>query len=757
VTLRPLARSFALRALVLIAAIAAASCRRQASPRPPVAAPSAYAGAAACAGCHAGETALWRTSDHALAMQKATASTVLADFAERRVKAQGVVSTFTHRGDLFGVRTEGPDGRLADFAVAYTFGVRPLQQYLVPLPGGRLQALGLAWDSRPAAAGGQRWFDLYAGDRVRAGDPLHWTSPQQNWNFMCAECHSTDLGRRYDAASGTYDTQWEEIEVACEACHGPGADHVAWASAHEHPQGSDDGLAVRFPPFDPAAWRFEGDAPTVRRAAPPPSDAALETCARCHSRRGWEWKEVRPGGPIADSHRVALLDAGLYFDDGQIKDEVYEYGSFLQSLMHERGVRCSDCHDPHSGRTRAEGNALCARCHRPDRFDTPAHHHHVSGSGGARCAACHMPERTYMTIDVRRDHSLRVPRPDLSVALGVPNACSGCHADRGAAWAAQQVAHWFPGGRSSRPHYGEALHRARQEQPGGTAGLLGLLADPGLPGIVRATALAALPQAGDPAAVRDVVMAAVRDPSPFVRRAAAEWIDPLPFEDKAAIGAPLLHDPVRTVRLAAAASLAGAPAALLGPEAAASLARAIEEDRDSLAFNADRAESSLNLGNLERRFGRNSEAEQAYRRAVHLDPTFVPAYVNLADLLGALGRDDAGETALLEGLRRQPESADLEHALGLARVRHKDVRGALHHLKRAVALRPESARYAYVYGVALHDSGDAVRAMAVLEDAAARHPADAAILQALAAYSRERGDDGAAARWEERLKGAGSR
>jgi predicted CXXCH cytochrome family protein len=767
-------RRAALAAGLLAAALA---CRREGTaPKgtgTTTTAPSAevaelsYIGAAACVECHVPETALWRASDHALAMQEATDATVLGDFSGRSVTAQGVTSTFLKREGRFVVRTDGSDGRPAEFDVASVFGLRPLQQYLIRFPRGRLQALGLAWDTRLKAEGGQRWFHLYPHERVAAGDALHWTGPQQNWNFMCAECHSTNLVRHYDPASDSFATSWSEMDVACEACHGPGSRHVAWARGRSQSPGAGTpahaaasagtGLAVPMPRFATTDWAFDGVHPTAVHTAPPPSDTEIDSCGRCHSRRGWSWEEMVPGRPLADTHRVALLDPDLYFDDGQIREEVYEYGSFLQSPMRRRGVVCTDCHDPHSGKTRADGNALCGRCHQPSHFDAPAHHHHRAGSPGARCVSCHMPERTYMVVDPRRDHSLRVPRPDLSVALGTPNACNGCHSDRGAAWAAETVARWFPQGRSGRPHFGRALHAARSGVPGAAAGLLAVMGDTGEADIVRATALQALPHrdrtpegAGQEPGIARAIAAAAADPSPLVRRAAADWIEPLPAAARARLGLPLLTDPVRTVRLAAAAALAGVPEEIAGAGAPA-LARAIEEYRRSLAFSADRAESHFNLGNLERAYARAREAETAYRQALALDPTFVPAAVNLADLLDDSGRRDEAETILRQALARDRANADLEHALGLARVRASDLAGALPHLAAAHRLRPDEARYAYVYAVALHDAGDAAAGVRILERAAARHPADADILEALVAYSHERGDDDAARRWSARL------
>jgi predicted CXXCH cytochrome family protein len=451
---------------------------------------------------------------------------------------------------------------------------------------------------------------------------------------------------------------------------------------------------------------------------------------------------------------VALLEETLYHDDGQILGEVYEYGSFVQSRMHREGVICSDCHDPHSGRTRAEGNALCARCHDAAVFDAPAHHHHPAGGPGTRCVACHMPARPFMVIDPRRDHSMRVPRPDLSARIGTPNACGECHADRGPSWAAARVREWYPRGQAGRPHYGEVLHAARDPEsrgdPAVAARLATLLADRDRPGIARATALRLLPTRGA-APVMPALALAVGDPSPLVRRAAAEWLGDVDPAVRARLGAVLLADAVRTVRLAAATAFAGTPPALLDDAARGALDRGLAEYRRSLGMSLDRAESHFNLGNLEHALGRPAEAEAAYRRAMAIDPTFIPATVNLADLLGAVGRDGEAAAVLEAALVRDPANPDLHHALGLARVRLGRRSEALASLGRAATLRPDDARYAFVYGVALHDAGRRDEGIRVLEAAAARHRFDPDILAALADYAREAGRAADARVWAERL------
>jgi predicted CXXCH cytochrome family protein len=353
-------------------------------------------------------------------------------------------------------------------------GVFPLQQYLIAFPGGRYQALGIAWDSRPKAQGGQRWFPLYPAQILRAGDPLHWTGRDQTWNYQCASCHSTDLKKNYDLAAESYATSWTDIDVACEACHGPGSRHIAWAKAraagssgpsqaapNRQPRSSDTGLTTKLERAGPGQWQMNPETGIAQRVEALNS-RELDVCAGCHSRRKVIARDPSAGAAFLDSYLPALLEPGLYHADGQIDGEVFEYGSFVQSRMYHAGVICSDCHEPHSLALREKGNGLCAQCHLPAKFDVAEHHHHQQGSDVAQCVNCHMPSKTYMGVDNRRDHSIRVPRPDLSASIGTPNACTQCHADRTANWATQRVAEWFPHGRQTRPHFGVALRKSKR-------------------------------------------------------------------------------------------------------------------------------------------------------------------------------------------------------------------------------------------------------------------------------------------------------
>ncbi len=705
-----------------------------------------FVGVAVCGGCHVRELERWRGSHHDLAMQEATSASVLGDFQAASFTHRGVTSRFFRSGGRFFVNTEGPEGEQGDYEVAYAFGVEPLQQYLIRLPGGRVQAFGVAWDTRPASVGGQRWFHLYPDETIPPDDELHWTGRNQRWNFMCADCHSTDLRRGYLPEQDRYDTGWAELDVACEACHGPGSEHVrqSIAAAQEVPEGdAGNGFVVQLRERQPAGWVFDPGAAIARRTREREANVELETCARCHSRRTVLRGTYRWGKPLLDSYRPALLDEPLYHADGQILDEVYVYGSFLQSRMYAAGVSCGDCHDPHALAVAANPDETCSGCHRPEVFASSSHHFHEPESTGASCVECHMPARTYMGVDARRDHSLRVPRPDLSVAIDTPNACTGCHLDRPASWAAAASERWWGPESAGRAHFANALHAGRRQLPDAERSLSELAADVTQPGIARATALRLLRDAPGPRTA-DAVARGTRDADGLVRMAALEAAESIEPGARLRLATPLLRDPFLAVRIEAARLLADAPLERLAPGDRPALGAALAEYKEAQLANADGPTAHLNLGILHARRGELELARDAYTRALQLAPRFAPTYVNLADLHRQEGRDEQAERVLRRALELVPDAAEAHHALGLTLVRRGGLDGALDSLARAAELAPERPRYAYVYGVALHSASQSERAIAVLTESLARHPGDRQLLMVLATLSRDLGRVGAA-------------
>ena len=684
-----------------------------------------FVGGQACATCHAEQARSWQGSHHQQAMQPATADTVLGNFDDAKFVHDGVTTTFFRRDGAYWVNTDDAEGRLRDFRVRYTFGVAPLQQYLLELDGGRFQSLTIAWDTRPAEQGGQRWFHLYPASAAHA-DPLHWTRVSNNWNSMCADCHSTNVVKNHDFANDTFATTWSSVDVDCEACHGPGSKHAAAPARVRLPLGS----VAR-------TWGFNGNATIAQRSPAAADRAEVEACARCHSRRSQLSDRSRPGDALLETYRPALLDAGLYHADGQILDEDYEYGSFLESRMYAAGVTCSDCHEPHSARLRADGNALCTRCHQPSAYDTPAHHRHEAGTAGTACVACHMRERTYMVVDPRGDHSFRVPRPDLSVKIGTPNACNDCHADRSAQWAAERVASWFPNGRSGTFHYAEAIHAGRQWAADRKPLLKRVIDDPAAPAVARATAIALFAEQFDDSAV-EVVRRGANDESPLVQLASIEALDAAPANFRADVAQPFLTNAPAVLRMAAAHVLLPVRAQL-GQQRQRDLDAALAEYVAAQRFNSERADGLLNLGNLDAELGKPGEAEASYRLALARQPEFSATYVNLADLYRQLGREKEAEELLQTGIERNPDDPGLVHALGLSQARSNRLDAALATLRRAAELGPDEPRYRYVYGVAMYSSGQRDAGLEVLRATYERFPGYAPTLVALATMNRDAG------------------
>ncbi len=473
-------------------------------------------------------------------------------------------------------------------------------------------------------------------------------------------------------------------------------------------------------------------------------------CARCHSRRGEIHEDYVHGQRVGDDYRVALLDDDHYFPDGQIKEEDYEYGSFSQSRMFHAGVTCSDCHEPHSSRLRAEGNNLCKQCHSAQKYDSATHHFHRVGSAGARCVECHMPTRTYMVVDARRDHSLRIPRPDLSVKIGTPNACTNCHTDKSAQWALDSVDKWYGHTTEGFQHFAETLHAGEAGAPGAQQSLERLVADGEQPAIARATALSLLANFAPPP-TNEAVHAGVGDEWALVRRAAAHALSNTDPATSANALAPLLGDPVRAVRIEAAEVLAGLPARNLPTNVAVALQRATDEYISSQQLNADRPEAHMNLGLLYARENQFDKAEQELKISLSLDPSFAPGAVNLADLYRAQNRDDEGERVLRDAISRSPHDGSLEHALGLLMVRQKRDAQALEFLGAATRDEPGNARYAYVYAVALNDSGKTKAAIETLESSIKTHPYDHDSLMALVNFLEQSGDPAKALTYANRL------
>jgi len=733
---------------------------------PTVAAEATYLGNAACAGCHQQASADWTDSHHDLAMQDATPETVLGDFDNGTFDYFGVTTTFSQKGDAFFIETDNATGELETYPVEYVFGVEPLQQYLLPLGNGRLQALSIAWDARPESEGGQRWYHLYPDEHIAAGDPLHWTSGFFNWNTSCAECHSTDVEKRYDAVNDRFDTRYKQIDVGCEACHGAGSDHVALADAGSLSP-AQTGFAMSLKAR--GTWQWAEGADIAQRNEPLTWNHQIDSCARCHARRGTQG-EYHPGKPLLDTHRLAIIEEPLYWPDGQIRDEVYVYGSFIQSKMHQAGVACTNCHNPHSNQLVAEGNGVCAQCHLASTYDNTTHHRHQIASAGSACVDCHMPSQLYMSVDSRRDHSMRIPRPDLSMSTGAPNACNQCHTDQSADWAYSALMDWGVRFADRRNHPARAFHAAGRGDVRAAPVLLETANDVKNTAMLRASAITQLGRLL-PERLMPSLPLWLENDDPLIRLAAAEAARQLPPEQQIERVLPLSEDPVLAVRMIAAEHLAGLippkarslnPATSKSseqqakveeqPQAAGPLDALFAEYVHVQSQHLDMPSVLTQLSGFQQARGDAEEAETLLVTALEKNPQASASRVNLADLYRAQGKEEDARATLERGVQLNQEDASLWFSLALLEVREGNGEVALAALEKAASLEETPSYYHYVYAVAQHDQGQPTEALATLKATNRAAPGQPNVLVALVQYSQLAGDMQAAQRYQTELR-----
>jgi predicted CXXCH cytochrome family protein len=706
-----------------------------------------FTGGKACIECHQKEFRLWKGSDHDKAMSVASDTTVEGDFNNAEFTTNGKTSRFYRKGGKFFVFTEGPRGGMKEFEVTHTFGVRPLQQYLIPFENGKYQCLPIAWNTVE-----KKWFDMasmvYKPEDLKPDNWLYWTNQAQNWNSMCAECHSTNLLKNYDLTTKSYHTTWSDINVNCEACHGPGSAHIEWARLPEmaRPQDNNAGLVVK----------------TSRI----PSRTYVESCAPCHARRS-------SLGPYDFEHPDFLSNAipqlpvpPYYFIDGQFRDEDYEYGSFTQSRMYMKDVRCGDCHDPHSLKRKFEGNSLCTQCHRADEYDTYNHHMHKSkgeagtsfvnklgqklGPGdGALCRDCHMPGRFYMGIDRRYDHSMRIPRPDLSIALGTPNACTRCHDDKTDQWALQYVNKWY--GERKKAHYATILSEGSAGKAGADSGLRKIINSNLYPEIIRATAIGYL-AAYPGGKAQDVVRKACNDPDPLLRYTAVENFTPADSAELFRVLVPLLNDPVKSVRMEAANRLATYSKSRFNGIQYRLFRKALDEYKTSQEYVADFPGGRYNLGNYYAKMNDPARAEENYREAIVIDNLFFPAKTNLAILYYTQGKTGPAEELLRDIVENHPDIIDGYYYLALLYGEQKRYSDAIALLETASSKPGTNPRIFYNLGLLYQMTGRYEKCENTLNKGLTLDPCNFDILYALFSFEIKQNNRGKAKPYIERLR-----
>ena len=649
---------------------------------------NAYIGDQQCKNCHASQYNDWLKSDHFKAMQEPTDSTVLGNFNHVSYSADGVTSTFFKRDGKFVINTQGEDGENHDYEVKYTFGYFPLQQYLIAFPGGKMQATRVSWDSRQ-----KKWFHQYPGEKIDPHDWLHWTGNAQNWNTMCAACHSTDLKKNYDIASDTYHTTYSVINVSCEACHGAGKLHVDYINGDDYKKGIK--TTNSFLLLNKSSNQL----------------TQINTCAPCHAVKGEISANKINSSEFLDNYIPAIPTTERFYADGQIKLEDYEYTSFQQSKMFRNNVTCSNCHNSHSGKVYYATNQLCLQCHAKT-YDDPSHTFHAVNTVGAECKSCHMPDRIYMGNDLRRDHSFRVPRPDLSVRYGTPNSCNNCHKDKTAEWAADAVVKWY--GTKRKYHFAEDLIPGSKLDGNSEGHLTKLLADTSVPSIVKATAVNYLGSISTQSSLNTIINY-LKDKDAQVRYEAVRSLMNFPSDQSQKAVAPLFNDKVRAVRIAAADLFTGIPIQNIPSSYANAYSVASSELNSYLLYQADFAHGNISIGDYYMRMHDQKNAEKFYLRAIQKDSLANLTRINLSMLYNSQGRNAEALHVLDAAQKIDHKNPQIFYDLALLYNEMNNKNAALLNFEKAFQLKMDDPRLFYNYALLLQQTGNSNKAIKVLE------------------------------------------
>lgn len=665
---------------------------------------NAYVGDEQCQSCHKTEYNNWLSSDHFKAMQPANDSTVLGNFNNTKYTADGVTSRFFKKDGKFFINTQGEDGANHDYEIKYTFGYWPLQQYLVVFPNGRMQATRQSWDSK-----NKKWFHQYAGQKIPSHDWLHWTGNAQNWNTMCSRCHSTNLQKNYDFASETYHTTYSVLTVSCESCHGPGKKHIDYINSSDYKNGE----------------KIAGSFLLLTKNSN--QTTQINTCAPCHMRASEISGNYVQSNELLDNFIPEIPSTDFYYADGQMRDEDYNYASFLQSKMYSRGVKCSNCHNPHSGKILFIGNQLCLQCH-AKKYDDFSHTFHTANTEASLCKSCHMPGTVYMGNDLRHDHALRMPRPDLSVQYGTPNACNKCHTDKSASWAADAVKKWY--GPIRKYHFAEDLIPASKEDASTEVHVLRLMNDTATPAIIKATALYYLKNITIQNSLQ-ILLKGLQNNNAQVRYRALRSLSNFTSDSWLNDVLPLLNDKVRAVRIAAADLMITLPATQIPSTYQNSFASAKSELQNYVLYQTDFASGNLMAGDYYLKQNDYINAEPYYVRALKKDTAMNEARLNLSVVYNLNGKNSEALKVLQDALKVQPKNDRIYFNLALLYNEMNDKAKAGECLSKAVALHSQNPRVYYNYGLLLQQEGKLTEAIIQLKKAVQLSPADADLNYAL--------------------------
>lgn len=665
---------------------------------------ASYVGDQSCKKCHDTEFKEWKQSHHYMSMLPPNDSTVKGDFSNVTFTADGVSSRFFKKDSKFFINTEGDDGKNHDFEVKYIFGFTPLQQYLVQFPGGRMQVPRLSWDVNK-----KKWFNQYAGQNIPSHDWLHWTGNAQNWNTMCASCHSTNLRKNYDIKTDTYKTSYSIINVSCESCHGAGKKHVDFING-DYKSGE----------------RVVGSFLKLTKNSKQTEE--LNTCAPCHARISEINGSHIDSQEIMDNYIPQIPDTENYHADGQVDDEDYIYTSFLQSRMFHKGVTCSTCHNPHSVKLKRVGNQTCTLCHIPTKYDVPSHTFHKKGTPATECKNCHMPGKVYMGNDLRHDHSFRVPRPDLSEKYGTPNACSNCHKDKSEKVLADAIIKWY--GPNRKYHFAEDLIPGSLLDAQSEKHLTKLIDNKFVPKIIKATATFYLGSIQTQTSL-NTILARLASRDAQIKYRALRSLALFPAESWMEAVGPLLSDKVRAVRIAAADLYIIIPSNQIPANYSKAFAAAQIELEKSLRNQTDFSTGNVMLADYYLKLKDYPNAEKFYLRGLKKDSKMNYALLNLSTVYNSQGKNAQAMQALELALKNDSNNERIYYNMALLHNEMNNIPAAEKAFAKAIELKSTNSKVYYNYGLLLNQAKKTKQAEKVLLKGIALNPSDSELYYAL--------------------------
>ncbi|MCS6883819.1 MAG: cytochrome c3 family protein [Acidobacteriota bacterium] len=405
-----------------------------------------YVRSATCVRCHPVHQESWKRTFHRTMTQVANSKSVRGDFNNASFTYDGVTSRFLRDGDDFFIETIDEQGRMTRYRVERTVGSRRFQQYLTKV-GDRFIRLPLAWNIEE-----KRWFHLNGGFLDPDGSDFN--KHRALWDANCIFCHNVKAAPGYDWQKQTFSSKVAELGIACEACHGPGKEHIEY---NRNP------LRRYF------LYYSNRDDPTIINPAKLPRERSIQVCGHCHGQRTpnplERIRELLSKGdpytagsdlnkyttPIWIHSKLAGVDLSLRFwKDGTPRLSAYEYQGILQSKGHEKSnLTCISCHNMHGGDPHGmideqmRGQQGCLQCHKEIAKDIRTHTRHNPQGAGSDCYSCHMPKMTYGLLTIHPTHRIHSPDPSRAWKYQMPDACTICHTNKTAVWAAKNLSELY--------------------------------------------------------------------------------------------------------------------------------------------------------------------------------------------------------------------------------------------------------------------------------------------------------------------------